>query len=261
EPTMVHLETPSPWTPLGAKGLGEGNNMSTPVCIANAVADATGLADLRLPMTPSRLHALLGFDDPPPSGPRNGSATAAGKPIKPVKAPAGGHALAMSGSVDLPATPEQVYAVLLDPDALVKVIPGCHALEQVGPNHYRADVTLGIGLVKARYAAEIRLSDLDPPHGLSLGGKGVSSLGSAEGAGQVRLEPFEGGTRLSYDYSAAVSGKVAAVGGRMLEGAAKIVLRQLFEQLGRQAGGNVGTTAAPRTSWWRRLLRVLKGAR
>ncbi|MDB5949646.1 MAG: carbon monoxide dehydrogenase [Massilia sp.] len=261
EPTMVHLETPSPWTPLGAKGLGEGNNMSTPVCIANAVADATGLADLRLPMTPSRLHALLGFDDPPPSKPRAGSATAAGKPIKAVKAAAGGHALAMSGSVDLPATPEQVYAVLLDPDALVKVIPGCHALEQVGPNHYRADVTLGIGLVKARYAAEIRLSDLDPPHGLSLGGKGVSSLGSAEGAGQVRLEPFEGGTRLSYDYSAAVSGKVAAVGGRMLEGAAKIVLRQLFEQLGRQAGGNVGTTAAPRTSWWRRLLRVLKGAR
>jgi 2-furoyl-CoA dehydrogenase large subunit len=254
EPVMVHLETLSPWTPLGAKGLGEGNNMSTPVCIANAVADATGVADLRLPMTPSRLHALLGFDDPPPSKPRMAKA------IKPL---AGGHALAMSGAVDLPATPEQVYAVLLDPDALVKVIPGCHALEQVGPNHYRADVTIGIGLVKARYAAEIRLSDLDPPHGLSLGGKGVSSLGSAEGAGQVRLEPADGGTRLSYDYSAAVSGKVAAVGGRMLEGAAKIVLRQLFEQLGRQAGGGAGAGGGipARQSWWRRLLHVFGGAK
>jgi 2-furoyl-CoA dehydrogenase large subunit len=266
EPVMIHIETLSPWTPLGAKGLGEGNNMSTPVCIANAVADATGVADLRLPMTPSRLHALLGFDDPPPGKPRAGLATAASKPIK---APAGGHALSMSGAVDLPATPEQVYAVLLDPDALAKVIPGCHALERVGPNHYRADVTIGIGLVKARYAAEIRLTDLDPPHGLSLGGKGVSSLGSAEGAGQVRLAPSAGGTRLSYDYSAAVSGKVAAVGGRMLEGAAKIVLRQLFEQLGRQAGGGGGTgtaatpggAAAVRPSWWRRLLRVFGGAR
>lgn len=247
EPVILHIETLSPFTPLGAKGLGEGNNMSTPVCIANAVADAIGQADLRLPLTPSRLHALLKFDDPAPSKPRAAPA---------VKAPQGGHALAMSGAVELPATPEQVYAVLLAPAALVKVIPGCHALEQVGPNHYRADVTIGIGLVKARYAAEIRLSDLDPPHGLSLGGKGVSSLGSAEGAGQIRLEAAGSGTRLSYDYSAAVSGKVAAVGGRMLEGAAKIVLRQLFEQLGRQAGG-AGAAAAPRRSWWQRLLHAL----
>jgi 2-furoyl-CoA dehydrogenase large subunit len=201
-------------------------------------------------MTPSRLHALLKFDDPAPGKPRAAPAT---------KAAAGGHALAMSGAVDLPATPAQVYAVLLDPDALVKVIPGCHALEQVGPNHYRADVTIGIGLVKARYAAEIRLSDLAPPHGLSLGGKGVSSLGSAEGAGRIRLDAAGSGTRLSYDYSAAVSGKVAAVGGRMLEGAAKIVLRQLFEQLGRQAGG---AGAAPlRRSWWQRLLQALGGAK
>ena len=58
----------------------------------------------------------------------------------------------------------------------------------------------------------------------------------------------------SYDYSAAVSGKVAAVGGRMLEGAAKIVLRQLFEQLGRQAGGGV---AAPKRSLWQRILHAL----
>jgi len=68
----------------------------------------------------------------------------------------------------------------------------------------------------------------------------------------VTLEPQGGGTLLRYDYQAEVSGKVAAVGGRMLEGAAKIVLRQLFEQLGRQAGGK-GVTATP-GSWWKRLL-------
>jgi 2-furoyl-CoA dehydrogenase large subunit len=252
EPVIIHIETLSPFTPLGAKGLGEGNNMSTPVCIANAVADALGIADLRLPLTPSKIHALLATDEPQPSKPRAAA---------PAKAPAGGHALAMSGSVELPATPEQVYAVLLDPKALARVIPGCHALEQVSPNHYRADVTIGIALVKARYEAEIRLSDLDPPHALSLGGKGVSSLGSAEGAGRIRLEPAAGGTLLSYDYSVAVSGKVAAVGGRMLEGAAKIVLRQLFEQLGRQAGGGTSAAAEPARSWLQRLLQRLGVAR
>ena len=46
DPILLHYETPSPFTPLGAKGVGEGNTMSTPVCIANAVADALGLADI-----------------------------------------------------------------------------------------------------------------------------------------------------------------------------------------------------------------------
>lgn len=54
-PVILHIETPSPFTPLGAKGVGEGNCMSTPVCLANAVADALGLASIDLPMTPAKL--------------------------------------------------------------------------------------------------------------------------------------------------------------------------------------------------------------
>jgi 2-furoyl-CoA dehydrogenase large subunit len=59
EPTILHVETPSPFTPLGTKGVGEGNCMSTPVCIANAVADALGLDRIDLPMTPKRLLPLI----------------------------------------------------------------------------------------------------------------------------------------------------------------------------------------------------------
>jgi 2-furoyl-CoA dehydrogenase large subunit len=67
DPVIVHLETPSPFTPLGAKGIGEGNSMSTPVCIANAVADALGVAHIELPLTPAKMMELIGVDDPPPS--------------------------------------------------------------------------------------------------------------------------------------------------------------------------------------------------
>jgi 2-furoyl-CoA dehydrogenase large subunit len=56
---ILHYESPSPLTPLGAKGLAEGNCMSTPVCIANAIADALGAADVPLPATPRRIHALM----------------------------------------------------------------------------------------------------------------------------------------------------------------------------------------------------------
>ena len=58
-PLILHTESPSPFTPLGAKGVGEGNCMSTPVCIANAVADALGIAALDLPLTPTKLCALI----------------------------------------------------------------------------------------------------------------------------------------------------------------------------------------------------------
>jgi 2-furoyl-CoA dehydrogenase large subunit len=66
EPMILHMSTPSPVTPLGAKGVGEGNCMSTPVCIANAVADALGLRDIQLPLTPPRVAALIATDEPSP---------------------------------------------------------------------------------------------------------------------------------------------------------------------------------------------------
>ena len=58
-PVILHYESPSPFTPLGAKGVGEGNCMSTPVCLANAVADALGIAEIDLPLSPAKLAALL----------------------------------------------------------------------------------------------------------------------------------------------------------------------------------------------------------
>ena len=56
---LLHMESPSPFTPLGAKGLAEGNCMSVPACIANAIADALGVKDVQLPATPRRIHALM----------------------------------------------------------------------------------------------------------------------------------------------------------------------------------------------------------
>ena len=56
---MLHQETASPLTPLGAKGLAEGNCMSVPACIANAIADALVVKDVQLPATPRRIHALI----------------------------------------------------------------------------------------------------------------------------------------------------------------------------------------------------------
>ncbi|CAN5307529.1 molybdopterin-dependent oxidoreductase [soil metagenome] len=250
DPIIVHHETPSPFTPLGAKGLGEGNNMSTPVCVANAFSDALrplGITpDVRLPLTPSRVLAALDVADPAPK------AGIAAK-TEPMRTAGSGLVLQASGTVDIEATPEQVFAVLMDPVRLARVIPGCHALTPDGPNRYRADVTVGVALIKARYEALIELSEIDAPRSLRLAGSGRSSLGTGSGDGLVRLESTATGTRLHYDYRAQVGGKVASVGSRMIEGAARVIVAQLFESLGRQASG--GTGMGP--TIWQRLLRRL----
>ena len=66
DPTILHMDTPSPFTPLGAKGVGEGNAMSTPACLANAVADALGIEDVELPMTPPQVASRFAGEEPPP---------------------------------------------------------------------------------------------------------------------------------------------------------------------------------------------------
>jgi 2-furoyl-CoA dehydrogenase large subunit len=230
-PLILHMETPSPFTPLGTKGVGEGNCMSTPVCIANAVADALGVAALDLPLTPAKIAALL-----------HGPEDEARKP-QPTEAPraAKGRALHGDGEAQVRATPEAVWQMLLEPESLKAIIPGCHSVEKLTGTHFRADVTLGVGPVKGRYKADIKLSDLDPPRAVTLTGVVTGALGDGRGTGRIRLTSSEnGGTRLRYDYDAEIGGKVASVGGRLLDGAAKIVIRQFFVALARHAGGSRG---------------------
>ena len=251
EPQVVHMETPSLVTPLGAKGVGEGNCMSTPVCIANAVCDALDIENVTLPLSPGKVSSLIhGEERPPPDG-----AEAA-----PAARDDADRVIAGTGEAFVAAAPEEVWAALLDPDKLAAVIPGCHALDRVGENDYRADVSIGAGPVKGRFRAEVGLSDMDPPNAATLSGTLTGPLGLSEGSGRVTLSPEDGGTALGYDYRIGVSGTVAAVGGRMLEGAARALVRQFFERLASVLGG--GPAEAPAAdadaaSWWRRLLAAL----
>jgi 2-furoyl-CoA dehydrogenase large subunit len=127
--------------------------------------------------------------------------------------------------------------MLLDPNTLQAVIPGCHRVEKISDTHFRADVTIGIGPVKGLYRADVRLSDLDPPHAVTLGGSAEGALGFGGGEGWLTLAPDQkGGTTLEYQYSAAIGGKVASIGGRLLDGAARVIIGQFFSALARHAG-------------------------
>ncbi len=224
---ILHMESPSPFTPLGAKGLAEGNCMSTPVCIANAIADALSLKDVPLPATPSRLNSIVAGVEP--AAPAR-SVGARGAP------PTAGRALSGEGSFEVAAPPAAVWRALLDPQMLQTVIPGAHVVEVVDKHHYRAEVSLGVGPVKGRFMVNVRLSELESERFAHLSGGMTGPLGGSQGAGNVTLTPTERGCRLDYGYSVVVTGKVVAVGGRMLDRAAEIVIGQFFERLAATVG-------------------------
>jgi 2-furoyl-CoA dehydrogenase large subunit len=231
-PTILHMETPSPFTPLGAKGVGEGNCMSTPVCLANAVADALDLDAIDLPLTPAKLAALI-----------HGPEAAPPEKVRPA-----GRALFGDGSARVAAPRQQVWDMLLDPATLQRVIPGAHEVVRVTEHQFRADATVGIGPVRGRYRVEVALSDLVPPQSLTLAGRGDGPLGFGHGSAAVTLDEDGGGTIVRYRYEAEAGGKAAAIGGRLLDGAARALIAQFFAALAKEAGGDTDI------SWFRRLL-------
>jgi len=254
-PTIVHLCTPSPFTPLGAKGLGEGNNMSTPICIANAVGDALKRGEITLPASPPRIHRWL-------------CETGAIRQITPehqgdaASRPAAEGPLKASGRFVFPVSPEALFAVLLDENRIKRIIPGCEAIRvrrSDGAVHYDCTAVIRIGLVKARFEASMGLTEIVEPESLRLSGTGQSSLGFARGAGLVRLVRQGSQTALHYEYQASVSGKLAAIGSRLLEGATRLVLAELFRSLAREAVRGVDEQGASLSypAWWHRLLQAL----
>jgi 2-furoyl-CoA dehydrogenase large subunit len=249
DPVIVHMQTPSPFTLLGSKGVGEGNCMSTPVCIANAVADALGAKDLELPLVPAKLARIVRGSEPAPPASRVKDGVEKRS-----------RGLRGQGEAIVRAPAEQVWNMLLDPATLKAVIPGCHNVQKISDTHFRADVTLGIGPVKGRYRAEVKLSDLDPPHAVTLGGSAEGAVGFGSGEGRITLGAIEnGGTVIRYVYEAAIGGKVASIGGRLLDGAARVIIGQFFASLARHAGG--GASDQTKASFVARLRHWFGGRR
>jgi carbon monoxide dehydrogenase subunit G len=138
-------------------------------------------------------------------------------------------AMTMSGEIDLPATRETVWAKLNDPAVLKVCIPGCEELNMVSDTEFEAVAVNKIGPVKARFKGKVTLSDLDPPNGYKISGQGDGGVaGFAKGGAVVALAPKDGGTLLSYTVEAQIGGKIAQLGQRLINGAAKKLADEFF---------------------------------
>jgi len=138
-------------------------------------------------------------------------------------------AMTMSGEVQLPAAREVVWEKLNDPAVLKACIPGCEQLDKTSDNSFEAVATVKIGPVKAKFKGKVTLSDIDPPNGYKISGQGEGGVaGFAKGGAVVKLTPKDGGTLLAYDVEAQIGGKLAQLGQRLVNGAAKKVADDFF---------------------------------
>jgi len=138
-------------------------------------------------------------------------------------------AMTMSGEQQLNAPREKVWAMLNDPQVLKACIPGCETLDVTGENEFSAVATNKIGPVKARFKGKVRLTDLDPPNGYKISGEGDGGIaGFAKGGASVSLSDKDGGTLLTYNVEAQIGGKLAQLGQRLVNGAAKKLADDFF---------------------------------
>ena len=138
------------------------------------------------------------------------------------------------------AAPRQrVWEGLNDPEILRASIPGCQSLDKVADDRFTATMEVKAGPIGARFKGAVSLTDLDPPNGYTLLLEGSGGIaGSMKGSAKVHLSDTSGGTLISYDVEAQVGGRMAQLGGPIIDATAKQLADRFFSRFGEVVAGS-----------------------
>lgn len=145
----------------------------------------------------------------------------------------------LRGEYRLPAPRAAVWEALNDPAVLKTCIPGCESLEMTSDHGMAATVVAKIGPVKAKFNGEVRLENINAPESYSIVGEGKGGIaGFAKGGADVQLAEEGGETILTYKVDAQVGGKIAQLGGRLIESTTKKLAGQFFDNFAAHLAAN-----------------------
>ncbi len=137
----------------------------------------------------------------------------------------------MQGTRQLAITQQQAWDALNDPTVLKACIPGCDKVEPSGDNQYSIGMSIKIGPVSAKFSGKITLSDINPPASYKINFEGQGGpAGFGKGDSAVTLTPNDDGCELAYTVHASVGGKIAQLGQRLIDGAAKSMAEDFFKR-------------------------------
>ena len=137
----------------------------------------------------------------------------------------------MQGQRVLHVTQAQAWDALNDPEILKSCIPGCDKFELTEPNVYSVGVAIKIGPVSAKFSGKVSLSDIQAPNSYALNFEAQGGVaGFGKGESQVSLHPHAEGCELKYTVHSTVGGKLAQLGQRLIDGAAKSLAEDFFKR-------------------------------
>ena len=140
----------------------------------------------------------------------------------------------IEGSYEFDSRRELVWDVLMDIDVLGSIIPGSQGLNEIADNKYQSKLAVKVGPVNGKFEANFELADVNAPESYRLIVEGKGPAGHVTGAGTISLAASDGGTVMHYAGDARIGGKIAAVGQRLLDVAAKQIAKQALRKLSKQ---------------------------
>jgi carbon monoxide dehydrogenase subunit G len=153
---------------------------------------------------------------------------------------------------------ERIFALLLDPAVLARLLPGVEKLEETGPNQYAVVVKLGVGAIRGTYTGKVALSEVQAPESFRISGEAKGGPGFAKGQATLTLVAEDAGARIRASGDVQVGGAIATVGQRMLDGVAKSMANEFFQSLGRELAGQAVAKVSASGFGFRVLLDLLR---
>jgi uncharacterized protein len=151
----------------------------------------------------------------------------------------------MTGERRIPAPRQTVWEALNNPEVLKASIPGCESLEKLAGDQMKATASVKVGPISARFNGKVQLTDIDAPNGYRISGEGQGGVaGFAKGGANVALADDGADTLLSYQVNAQVGGKLAQLGGRLIDATAKQMADAFFDRFSQQVQA-MSPAAAP----------------
>jgi carbon monoxide dehydrogenase subunit G len=163
----------------------------------------------------------------------------------------------IAGAYTLSAPRDRVWPMLFDPVQLMGLIPGCDEIAADGPDSYRGAITLRLPAVTGTYRTAIKILDRSEPEFCRLDGEAAGPGGAVRGQAAFTLREAGGGTLVEYEGDALVSGPLAGMNPRFVEGVAQQLIKQALGRLNTQVlaamAAEAAAAPAPRPGLWARL--------